>query len=419
MDLSDTADQHNARRYSQRGGGSGSMATARPVSLPAEVTDIIISYVDDPGTLCSCMLVCRSWAPASRTILFEEIAIQSPESYDLSVKRVIHSDKFRTYLASTRIFRTYPDHSNAAYSHRLFYDIAGHLPSLRTLTLGNIDWSKHHPRANEPLLLSTFGQLRRLSLRDCCLPSFHFLPRALAAATSLQDLSLFHVTWPHVSPLVPTISQAHKSPALHRLSVYFTATDTVVDPLLRWLCQTCSRNSISHLLLFAHESRESYRNTSAIVLRSDMLDDLTTLGSYMYLTTLKVTMVRNFSLAMFPNVHALFIYADALPAPSYNETQPVQVQAISFWSTLVLMLRDTHFPLRRLYIRNVVSDLLLVDSDQANVVLARDNFSILQLVRFTVMRGRATPKSVLAEMIKRLPNLYSRGILEVEMTLGR
>lgn len=266
------------------------------MSLPAEVTDIIISYVDDPGTLCSCMLVCRSWAPASRTILFEEIAVQSPESYDLFVKRVIHSDKFRTHLASTRIFRTYPNHPDAAYSHRLFYDIAGHLPGLRTLTLGNVDWSKPHPRTNEPLLLSTFGQLRRLSLRDCRLPSFHFLRRALAAAASLQDLSLFHVTWPHVSPLVATVSQAHNSPALHRLSVYFTATDTVVDPLLRWLGQTHSRTSISHLLLFAHESRESYRNTSAIALRSDTLDDLKTLGSHVYLTTLKVTMAGSYAL---------------------------------------------------------------------------------------------------------------------------
>ncbi len=142
--------------------------------------------------------------------------------------------------------------------------------------------------------------------------------------------------------------------------------------------------------------------------------------SLYFYTTLTLLSIENLSLSMFPSVHTLFIYADALPAPFYNGNQPVQYQGISFWSTLVFMLRDTHFLLRHLYIRNVLGDLLClvedrVCSEEANTVLCRGNFRTLQLVRFTVVRGRTTRERWVAEMVKRVPNLHSRGILEVEM----
>ncbi|RPD61343.1 hypothetical protein L227DRAFT_574411 [Lentinus tigrinus ALCF2SS1-6] len=218
--------------------------------LPGEITDIIISYVDDNSTLCSCMRVCREWAPASRAVLFEEISIKSPSSYDLLVQRVLHSASLKSYLQYTRTFRIdplYPD--PVAHSCLLFWDMAGHLPALRTLTLGSLDWSKQGqgPRATEPLLLSQFGQLRRLSLRDCRMLSFNYLRRVLTAAPWLYDLSLFHVTWPSVPPLNPFFPQIYQRPAFGRLSIYFAIQDAVTDSLFSWLSQTRFEPNFGHI----------------------------------------------------------------------------------------------------------------------------------------------------------------------------
>ena len=263
------------------------------IYLPGEITDIIISFVDNRQTLCTCMLVCREWTPASRAILFEEIFTTRAAAYDSLVRRIIQSDSLRPYLAYTRILRidSHPQDPDPP-SHQLLYDIVGPLSSLRTLVLGSIDWSKRYYRATEPLLFSQFSHLRRLTLHNCCMPSVNYLYRALTAAPVLETLSLHHVTWSHMSPLSP-VSRVDKRPALLRLSVNFTATDIYIDHLLLWLGQTPSRTSITHLLLFSHESSTYYRNTYAITLRPETLDRLTALLSCMNLTTLKVNMSAN------------------------------------------------------------------------------------------------------------------------------
>ncbi|KAI0703660.1 hypothetical protein C8T65DRAFT_255766 [Cerioporus squamosus] len=146
MDFSDSVsvndDRQKARRYSKQ--WRGSRATAVLVYLPAEITDIIISYVDDGGTLCRCMLVCRAWTPASRANLFEEIAIEKSSSYTTCLcngsfipmrsRRISPPHAFSGSIPTNR--------TTSAYSHRVFHDIAGHLPGLRTPTLANFNWGK-------------------------------------------------------------------------------------------------------------------------------------------------------------------------------------------------------------------------------------------------------------------------------------
>ncbi|RPD75616.1 hypothetical protein L226DRAFT_534531 [Lentinus tigrinus ALCF2SS1-7] len=234
-----------------------------------------------------------------------------------------------------------------------------------------------------------------------------------ACRPSLYDLSLFHVTWPPVPPFNPVFPQVYQRPALGRLSIYFAVQDAVTDSLFSWLSQTHSRTSISHLLLFSHESSALFR-ISAASLRPGTLDRLTILGSHMVLTTLKVNMASNLTLAVYPSVHTLFLYADAVN-PSVKEG------GISFWKTLEFMLRDAQFHLRRLYVRNVSAGLLglqedRIDSDLVDVILSRDNFKDLQFVQFTVVLSGTTTLSmpVLTRTVQsRLPGLHSRRLIRV------
>ncbi|RPD55755.1 hypothetical protein L226DRAFT_446423, partial [Lentinus tigrinus ALCF2SS1-7] len=81
-----------------------------PPYMPPEITDAIISGIPlvpyrtfRPSlshTLAMCALVCRAWLPRSRVELFKYIPIEDDHTYDLLVKRVLHSETMSRYLAS-------------------------------------------------------------------------------------------------------------------------------------------------------------------------------------------------------------------------------------------------------------------------------------------------------------------------------
>ena len=224
--------------------------------IPSELTDVIIGFIEDQGTLYNCCLVCTQRLPASRQQLFRAITIDSAERYTLFIARVLHVESQRPYLRLVQslelsdtssisiisvLARSYPQ-----MSRTIFLTLAGQLPALAELTIHARIWRGDHPfSTGEPLLFSQFSSLHKLTLLASSLPSFTYMRRVITALPRLRDFD-WRLASCSRSCLGHTVFQPTPRPVLHRLSLAFTS-DGDIDDLVTWLLYTPSCSSIRHL----------------------------------------------------------------------------------------------------------------------------------------------------------------------------
>lgn len=235
-----------------------------PTTLPAELTDRVISEcILDNNTLSNCAQVSTNWLPASRHALFKYIAFDTVTKFELFVDRVLHSDRTRPYLAGVlELYITDRSSGIPQYGRvdtvktvssacrLILYHLSGHLPRLESMFLWGINWELYPtPRPHEPLLLSQFPSLERLTLINCHFPSFQFVRRALVALPRLSDLTLSTTSWPPPSPL--QLSSIYTctptGPELRFLSIAPHDVGASTNGFLPWLSRTRSRHSLLNL----------------------------------------------------------------------------------------------------------------------------------------------------------------------------
>ena len=244
---------------------------AAPPCLPGEITDIIISFLFDPGyyytrprsyrTLCSCALVCRNWLPASRHTLFTHVSIGSDEQYTLFVSSVVRSQQGRPWLLSTRRLILHrgegPGIPNAT---RLFiHELGGKFPNLEELRLYDLefDMTESSPYPRKFIALSAFPSLRTLFLWQCRFPSFAAARYTIASLPSLTDLTVALIMWPIIAhsaqPLLPFLRSSRKSPFLKRVRRFeiLDGDAPCDDQMLQWLSTTSLGTSLADLTVLS------------------------------------------------------------------------------------------------------------------------------------------------------------------------
>ncbi len=197
----------------------------------------------DTETLLSCALVCSGWLPAARYHLFRDVHLDSPHKYDTLVS-LVRSGALNSYLLYVRSLiladaeeapdeewkgkrRVQPLLTRTGRFRFFVHDFAGRLPYLAQLTLSGpgVQWSSIPPHPSAFLALSTFPSIGVLELRNCRLPSFACLRRALTIMPSLTELTLFSVQWPGSRALSHLTHGAQRTarPILTSLSIIESA----------------------------------------------------------------------------------------------------------------------------------------------------------------------------------------------------
>ncbi|RPD69476.1 hypothetical protein L226DRAFT_526628 [Lentinus tigrinus ALCF2SS1-7] len=226
-----------------------------PPHIPPEITDAIISAVDDPHTLTRCALVCRDWLPASRANLFKDIRITNGRSYALLVERVLHSEHMGQYLTSARSLCITDDreHSLSSGGRLSLVEFAGKLPGLRELHVTSMDWTQQRPSVKWPLLLAHFGTITSLTLHSCRFASFTDVRRLLTALPRLSALAIWRLRWPTVPQQLMHLHTAPRSracwPELHALRIDYDDEDPpqCTQTLLRWITVALGGSAVREL----------------------------------------------------------------------------------------------------------------------------------------------------------------------------
>ncbi|RPD75619.1 hypothetical protein L226DRAFT_50144 [Lentinus tigrinus ALCF2SS1-7] len=231
-----------------------------PPYLPPELVDNIIASITDESLpqlnriLLKCALICRDWLPASRSRLLQFVDLTSATAYNSFVDNLLHPPHSNPYLAATEsVWLTDPSgHSPSGerqqWTHRFIHDFAGHLPNLESLTIENADWISRPPHPHAHLAISRFSLLKELSLYDCKLPSAHMLRRMVSVLSSLENLQLVNVTWPHArGGDLATCYRDSARTALKTLYLMKYRVDDCLAPFLHWLSHTPTRGSLRDL----------------------------------------------------------------------------------------------------------------------------------------------------------------------------
>ncbi|TFK85860.1 hypothetical protein K466DRAFT_174117 [Polyporus arcularius HHB13444] len=215
-------------------------AATTPPCFPPELIDEVIACAwPDTETLLSCALVCSGWLPAARYHLFRDVHLDSPHKYDTLVS-LVRSGALNSYLLYVRSLnladaeeapdeewkgkrRVQPLLTRTGRFRFFVHDFAGRLPNLAQLTLSGpgVEWSLIPPHPSAFLALSTFPSIGILELRNCRLPSFACLRRALTILPSLTKLTLSSVKWPRSTALLHLSHGAQRTarPILTSLSI--------------------------------------------------------------------------------------------------------------------------------------------------------------------------------------------------------
>ena len=247
-------------------------------SLPPEITDTIISAVDNRGqegrrTLLACCLVCHAWLQASRTNLFEYIVITGNwHRYTLLVDTVLHSDTMSRYLASSRTLVLLDNESSWRYSRlptfvfQFHIEFAGRLTGLHELTLSDLRLDEYVPYSRWPLLFSHFPTITSLDLWDCRFYSPVDLRRMLAALQSLQELTILDPTWRSSETRQQLcLTSRAQWPALHYLDLRLTHISQSTVIFARWIAKSLVGSPLKTLKCYypLHVASDSLQEVAA------------------------------------------------------------------------------------------------------------------------------------------------------------
>ncbi|KAM5542037.1 hypothetical protein V8D89_004347 [Ganoderma adspersum] len=217
------------------------------LGLPPEVTDEIISHIHGGRSLYSCALVCRSWTAASLYHLYMAIEIRSPRSYELLVRNVLRSNDMHSRLSAVHtvaLVRGKALETTPQIPWNFILQFAGHLPSLRLLTLRSF-LTPGAPHSSVFAALSSFSSVRELRLEKCHFASFGTLRRTLVSLPSLTAVQLRQVGWIGSSPQSPANDFLERRPKLRSLAI--DANFESHRTFLPWLLRTPTRDSLREL----------------------------------------------------------------------------------------------------------------------------------------------------------------------------
>lgn len=242
------------------------------VTLPPEITDMIISLVNSPKSLCNCALVCHDWLPASRCRLFYRTCVRTARSYDLLITRIARNESMGLWLGWMHTFavdgRTslvdsmrglYRKahgqsflNSDPAWTRRFILDLPSHTPNLTCLELFFVDWIEHSPHPATFRAFSQFSSVTTFAVHECRFPSFTAFRQAIVSLPSLTTLTLGNFIWPpepEQSTWRLTCYQAR--PKLQTLIVtpQLPSSGTGMFALFPWILRTPTKHTLRHLVL--------------------------------------------------------------------------------------------------------------------------------------------------------------------------
>lgn len=212
--------------------------------FPTELYERIIDHLwDDPDTLRSCSLVCRSMVPRSRLHLFVDIRLSSSKelahfvhiTMASPITDISHHVKFLKLLED-------PSKDKYSYSNLAFHHLSGKFPHLQMIEVSSQS-KKDDGEVIPPLLfpfhsstlakLSHFRSVQALILGNYRFGNFTDLQRVVSTLPSLMYLECLKVTWDNDSnpprPLVRAsasrLSNIYSCNSdVHRMTLWFWAT---------------------------------------------------------------------------------------------------------------------------------------------------------------------------------------------------
>ena len=113
--------------------------------IPLELVDYILRFVDKNKDLIACTLVSRQWCYLAQSILFHEVDVEcdkEPGRSRLLPRLAQFMKQPQTMTIHTRsLMITGEDLSPIELCHHVLHDVLVHLPRLRSLCLGSLDFS--------------------------------------------------------------------------------------------------------------------------------------------------------------------------------------------------------------------------------------------------------------------------------------
>lgn len=180
--------------------------STRTTYLPYDVQELVIDHVSDRNTLCSCLLVCKSWVPRAHLNLLSKITLSKDH----------HLNSVMTLL------RTNPYMRN--HVHSLSIGISNQTSTRSTLAEVAITTLLPLPR----LVRIKMNGINADDIKNTE-SILHFRPITLfcfVAYTTLRDLRFKSVVFPSINDFIRIIASCPGLDQLHCRYVAFRRTDT-------------------------------------------------------------------------------------------------------------------------------------------------------------------------------------------------
>ncbi|RPD55955.1 hypothetical protein L227DRAFT_509106 [Lentinus tigrinus ALCF2SS1-6] len=215
------------------------------LELPTEVVDVLVSYVDDRHTLCSCSLTCRRWLPASRFQLFRNLSIPNRTSYDILV-RLRDAPHISRSFANVYSLQLWEDQERPwLYLVPLIF--ARRLEHVRLLTLLRFRWHEFPLHPSFFTIGVSLTSITSLTLVGGTFYTFAEFRRLVCAFGHLTELIVERVAWRNP----PMYSRCAYHAMLPRLQLLWlnSGCENTVTALVDWLLCTPSSGSVRDLQL--------------------------------------------------------------------------------------------------------------------------------------------------------------------------
>ncbi|RDX41469.1 hypothetical protein OH76DRAFT_1467201 [Lentinus brumalis] len=215
------------------------------LELPTEVVDVLVSYIDDPHTLCSCSLTCRRWLPASRFHLFRNLSIPSRASYDILV-RLRDAPHISPSFANIYSLQLWED-PDKPWLYLVPLIFAQRLTHVRLLTLLKFRWHEFPLHPSFFTIGFCLASITSLTLVGGTFHTFTEFRRLVCAFGHLTELIVERVAWRN-PPMYSRCAYHAPSPRLQLLWLN-SGCESTVTSLVDWLLCTPSARSIRDLQL--------------------------------------------------------------------------------------------------------------------------------------------------------------------------
>ncbi|KAI0829631.1 hypothetical protein BC628DRAFT_1416678 [Trametes gibbosa] len=166
------------------------------LSLPAEINQIVLSYLDCP-MLTTCALTCRRWTPSAQYLLFRFARVSSPASAQKFALALSESAHLRALVIELTVCGRLADSVKPWMCSRI--DLTALLPSpklvprMRSLRIEY--WDRVYSTTKLWALLRRYKNVTALHLRCCHFQTSHHIEDFIFAFPHLATLTIDSVRW--------------------------------------------------------------------------------------------------------------------------------------------------------------------------------------------------------------------------------